>query len=342
MRAVSSEGDEYHYARGSIQARPGIVNAEAALARRVDYARCSIVDSPPAHRDSVYHGQRAPNPQETSMRRFDLALPNSVDDCLKILAERGAQAEAGRGRHRPPAPDEERALQARRGGGPVRHGPASVPGPERQRPAHRRRRHRARRSSWSPALGGPLSGDGGERGAGRLAAGAQPGDRRRQPLQRRAVGRHGAAAAGARGRRGHRGAERASGAVPLAEFFLGVRQHGARRRTSCWWRSSCRRRARAAAAATCATRPAASSTSPWSASPRSSRSPTARARRRASRWPRSRPTPVRATAAEQALEGQAVTPERHRARGHSWPSRRPGRSAISAAPPTSAVIWSAS
>ena len=26
------------------------------------------------------------------MRRFDLVLPNSLEDCLKILAERGAQA----------------------------------------------------------------------------------------------------------------------------------------------------------------------------------------------------------------------------------------------------------
>ena len=51
-----------------------------------------MVDSPPAPRDSVYHGQRAPNPQETLMRRFDLVLPNSLEDCLKILAERGAQA----------------------------------------------------------------------------------------------------------------------------------------------------------------------------------------------------------------------------------------------------------
>ena len=95
--------------------------------------------------------------------------------------------------------------------------------------------------------------------------------RGRQPLQRRAVGRHGAAAAGARGRGGHRRAEAASGACRWPTSSPGVRRTvlapdellvelvvpaaGRRQRRH----------------TTCATRRAASSTSPSSAWRRSSR-----------------------------------------------------------------------
>ena len=40
----------------------------------------------------MYHGARAPTSREMTMRRFELALPTSLDGCLKILAERGGQA----------------------------------------------------------------------------------------------------------------------------------------------------------------------------------------------------------------------------------------------------------
>ena len=71
-------------------------------------------------------------------------------------------------------------------------------------------------------------------------------------------------------------------------------------------------------------------------------SPTASAPRRASRSPRSRPTPVRATAAEQALEGQAVTPAADRAGGRAGRRGGASPSTTSAARPSSAVTWSAS
>jgi CO/xanthine dehydrogenase FAD-binding subunit len=40
----------------------------------------------------MYHGARAPPSREMTMRRFDLALPTSLDDCLTILAGRGGEA----------------------------------------------------------------------------------------------------------------------------------------------------------------------------------------------------------------------------------------------------------
>src|SRR5262245_40139167 len=85
-----------------VSAIPNLVNHDCHVVRagpgpsapgaRIDYAQRSIVDSTPARRDSVYHDGRAPNPRETTMRRFDLVLPNSLEDCVKILAERGDRA----------------------------------------------------------------------------------------------------------------------------------------------------------------------------------------------------------------------------------------------------------
>ena len=71
-------------------------------------------------------------------------------------------------------------------------------------------------------------------GGGRLGPDPQPGHGRRQRLQRRALGRHGAAAAGA-GRRGrHRRAGRPARACRSTEFFLGRPPDRARSRASCW------------------------------------------------------------------------------------------------------------
>ena len=257
------------------------------LARRVDYALFSIVDSPPAHRDSVYHGQRAPNPQETSMRRFDLVLPNSLEDCLKILAERGAQAKLVAG-------GTDLLPQMKNGAlhpavvvdlSGIARAPA---GPERQRPAHRRRGHRARARA--------------EPGAGRAVSRRS---RRARPWSARcrcATWRRWAATSAtprprptwrrrwwrwrpSRSSRA-RGGERR---VPMADFFTGVRKTVLAPNELLVELDRAGRRARTAAASTCGTRRGASSTSRWSAWRRSSRWPAAAAPRRASRWPRWRP-----------------------------------------------------
>ena len=249
------------------------------------------------------------------MRRFELAVPGSVDECLQILAKRGPDTKvvAGGTDLLPQLKNgvlkpgwvvdlsgvaELRAISRRAG----------------RRPSHRRRGDRAgaRAGRARPVA---LPGARGERGAGRLGPGAQPGHARRQPLQRRAVGRHGAAAAGARRRGGHRRARAVS---------AGCR----------WPRSSW------ASAAPCS-RPDELLVeivvpAPGAAQRRQLPAPhaaararhrggrrrlaghadrTACARRRGSRSPPSRPCRVRATAAEQALEGQPLTPGAHRAGG---------------------------
>ena len=203
------------------------------------------------------------------MRRFELALPRSVDEALKILKDRGPDAKllAGgtdllpqmkNGVLKPACVvdlsgvERVHTLAGRRPGSPGRR--------RRHRPRPRARRH-------GP---GHLHLARGERGAGRLRAGPQPGHARRQPLQRRALGRHGAAPAGA-GRRGRhrRAGRRAAGAD--RRLLHGRAAHGARPRRDAGRDRRCRRRVRAAAATTCATRRGASWTSPWWAWPRSSR-----------------------------------------------------------------------
>ena len=130
-------------------------------------------------------------------------------------------------------------------------------------------------SSATPRVRGPYAALAESARAGRLRPGAQPGHPRRQPLQRRALGRHGAAAAGA-GRRGrHRRAQAASGACRSADFFTGRPPDRARPGRAAGRVRRPRAGRRAAAAPTSATRRAASSTSRWSAWPPSSRSRTA-------------------------------------------------------------------
>ncbi len=127
------------------------------------------------------------------MRRFDLVLPNSLEDCVKILAERGGQAKlvAGgtdllpqmkNGVLKPSVVVDlsgiarVRQIQGGNGQG-LRIGAAVT----------------ARELEMSPAAPWRLSRDRGERGAPRLAADPQPRDgraatsatRRRRPTWRR-------------------------------------------------------------------------------------------------------------------------------------------------------------
>ena len=102
-----------------------------ARPRRVDRAADRIVDSPPAPRDSVYHGERAPNPTENTCDDSSLVLPEQPRRLPQDPRRARRAGQAGRGRHRPPAPDEERRAQARRRRGSLRDRPGCASGPER-------------------------------------------------------------------------------------------------------------------------------------------------------------------------------------------------------------------
>ena len=149
----------------------------------------------------------------------------------------------------------------------------------------------------------------GERRPRGLRAGPQSGDRGGQPVQRGALGRHGAAVhrpgRGGRDRRAQGRAPRSADVVlprrSAHRAGAGRAARGARRRPT---------RDRTAAARTCATPRGASWTSPSSVWPRSSRCRTACAPRHASPWPRWRPCRSERRRPSSALEGQRPTPER--------------------------------
>ena len=146
------------------------------------------------------------------MRRFDLVMPKSVEECLRALAERGPGRELVAGGTDLLPQTQERHAPGRLRGRPVRGEPAPAARPrQRRRPADRRGGRRRARSSGTPACRPPI------RPLPRAARwsdrpGPEPGHARRQPLQRRAVGRHGAAAPGPGRRGGDRGARRAPAA----------------------------------------------------------------------------------------------------------------------------------
>ncbi len=187
---------------------------------------------------------RPPRARRVRVRRFELALPRSVDDCLKTLAQRGADAKLVAG-----GTD----LLPQMKNGLVK--PALVvdlSGSRRcdasRRPAgpSRRRGGVGPRARAGPAGAEGLSRAGRERRPRRIDPGPQPGDASAatsatprpsadmapplMALEAEAV------IAGPRGSAGcrWRTSSRASGA-PCS------------RPTSCWWSSSCPRRARAAA-----------------------------------------------------------------------------------------------
>ena len=204
------------------------------------------------------------------MRRFELVLPDSVEACVKALAQGGGETKVLAGGTDLLPQMKNGVLKPAARDRPVRRSPRC----SASRPANgqglrdRRRGDGARRSSSIRTVRARYPVAGRERRARRLGAGAQPGDRRRQPLQRGAVGRHGAAAHGAR-RRGRD--RRAQGRAARADRGVLHRRAadgaGAGRAAGRARRAGSR--AAAAAATTCATRRGASSTSPSWVSPRS-------------------------------------------------------------------------
>ena len=166
----------------------------------------------------------------------------------------------------------------------------------------------ARALERDPGVSAAYPGDRRERRAGGVGPGAEPGDAGRQSLQRGALGRHGAAARGA----GRRGRDRGAQGHPARAVRLLLPRrapHGARAGRAAGGDRRAAPGPRTAAGTTCGTRRGASSTSRSSAWRPSSRCRRASARRRGSPWRRWRRRPVRATGAEQVLEGQPVTPE---------------------------------
>ena len=239
------------------------------------------------------------------MRRFELALPNSVErlpeDPRRARSPRRKLVAGGTDL----LPQMKNGALSPPGGGPVRRGSLRVSaGPNGSGLRDRRRGHRARARA-DPRVRAGLSRDRGERGPGRLACrcatwppwAATSATPRPRPTWRRRSWRW-------RPRRSSRarGGERR---VPLAVVLHRRAARRCSRRTSCWWSWSCRRRAPHSGGSYLRHTPRREldiAVVGRGLPAHAGRRP--RAPRRASRWPRWRPTPVRATAAEQALEGQ--------------------------------------
>ena len=242
------------------------------------------------------------------MRRFELTLPSTVSDCLAALSDGGRRRQDGCWRHRPAAADEERPGQA---------------GP-RRRP-ERRARAEASRSRRDGALhiGAAVTARAVELSHGPCATGswrwlrarawsarfrsatwprsaATSATRRRRPTCRRRWWRWTpwSSSPGPDGQR----------LLPIADFFQGVRRT-ALEPGELLVEIVVPAPAPAAAAPTCATRRAASSTSPWWASASQLTIRDGRCTKARIALGAVAPVIVRATEAEASLEGQEVTPE---------------------------------